>query len=365
MNSDFISLDMYFPERGYDQSYFAWQEHPLYVVILPSSKGRRNYTKDEIFKTSKKYALKINRQAMIQYEITLWNINAGYQVDSFSDKDTVAIVFKKDQEKTHQPIRNKHQKAGLGAIYGNPETNSPGKIVREVSDSGFFETRFIPSLEEIFSKRRILTRESEASQLTQQSDDEIPVLSRETSIEEVDESRTQWVSDIAYDCKISSYIDGKFTLIAHENVFTAKEKLFSDFLNNYLTLDDVKHEFLKEDENFKKNKDRLNDLQQKMMSFRRFSPGNKEEIGSVDKEIQGIQNMKLIADGLYTYHRVKNWNWFKERVVEALKYSSEINEFYCVLQVKSGTLPDGKLIEKKTVKAIVVIPNLLKMMEAI
>lgn len=355
--SSSVLFEKYFPTTRKEHDFFQpWQRSRNYAVVTSSAIAKSINPRSIQLDLNKK-GNQYSAAHVLGFIVEFWNVDTNQLIEkNFDEKTTTfAIVLKNfgtiPQKKQ---VTLEHEKYGL-FLKGNKWEDPIGKVInqtKEFKDNKPIEY-FFRAVKRIFGEHRVLSYPLE--------------FDFNNSIVPSDEKDITLVSSVLHNCSISFDSD-KFNLVDIENSgveFTSRISLFDDFIQRFPSLQALQNHFFEVDNEFKSKKGRLENLRRQLQDSRRYSPGNKPNFEAMRKEIQEIENIKLIADALHSFHRIENWNQFQERALETLKFASPIEEFYCVFKVDRGVWPDGSLIERQTVEAIVITPNFVKKMLSI
>lgn len=374
-----------------------WQKNKYSAVVFTQG-FPRGYSNIELHREIQTYSSKISRNITNRFEVNIFKI----QNDEFEEKPIAICYSSKEKSKGHSKLVNARGKLGalkVSTRMSEDQYDEAGSFIpdrskfekgydlisfpQELSDYEFFSNIFVPALENIYGKERVITQllstpVSSAGSSPAPSPSPSPLTIRSSPcpspltisaspVPQIDYSTVTWSSVEAYDCKVTSFKNEVFYLLSKNNEeFKLKPTVFHTFLNKFSSIDELIAHFRSIDDELPILRKSLPFCAEKKLQDYLKVPEkdrDNEKIQFLEKAIKNVKNQSLIADSLYEMRHIQNWGQFQANCVEALKCAGNHNQFHCVLQISIGTLLDGRNITRNEIKAIKATRSLMKTIE--
>ena len=363
-----------------------WHKNQYSAVVFPNG-SPRGYSNIELHRMIQTHLTRVNRNITNRFEVDIFNV----QIEEFEEKSLAICYSPKEKNKGHSALVNARGKLGalkISTRMSEKQYDEAGSFMpdrskfengydminfpHELSDYEFFCNIFVPALENIYGKERVITRQlstpvSSASSSPAPSPSPSPSTVSQSPVQPIDNNSISWSSIVAYECKVTSFKNEVFCLLSRDNKeFKLKPTVFQSFLNKFSTIEDLITHFRAIDDELPKMRKNLPHNAEKNLQECLKVPENErdyEKINFLEKSIKNLDNQTLIADSLYDMRHIEDWTKFQTKCVEALKCAGNHNQFYCVLQVSIGTLLDGRNITRNEIKAIKATRSLMNTIE--
>ena len=346
----------------------VWTKKKYSAIVFPDPSSR-GQSSQELHRKIQTHSNRVNRNIINRFEVDIFNVSLeGIDGNPFA----VCYSPKEINKGHHSLVKARGELGSFKAIKGMSEEEydesgsfSPDRskfqeglelinFPQNLTDNDFFNKIFVPALENIYGKERVITRKysgtpvSSAGSSPAPSPCSSPLTVSASPVPNIDYSAVSWNTVVAHECKITSYKNDVFYLSSKENMqFKLKPNVFQSFLDKFSNIEELITHFRTIDSDLPNLRKSLPDkAEEELQECLKVSimKRNNARIQFLEKAIANVQNQTLIADALYDMRHINNWTKFQSLAVDALKSANNYNQFYCVLQISTGVLPDGRVL---------------------